>query len=371
MDCSRNAVPTVEFAKKALRLYALMGYNALQLYTEDTYEIEGEPYFGYLRGRFSQEELRELDGYAGELGIELIPCIQVLAHLGSIFKFSCYQDVRDCHDILLCGEEKTYRLIEKMIATVSSCFTSRRINIGMDEAHMVGLGKYLDKNGYRNRFDILFEHLEKVCAIAEKHGMQPMMWSDMFFRLCNRGEYYLTSEQKATMPENILNNLPKNISLVYWDYYHFGADVYRNMLDAHRQFNREIWFAGAAQNWGSISPSNGRSIKMNATALPECSKAGVSHIIITTWGDDGGEAAYLSVLPTLAHAASLAWGMTDMKDIRAFFLTLTGIRFDDFMAMDAVKLMCGVLDNAEANPNKYLLYNDPLLGEFDGIAAAF
>ena len=91
-----------------------MGYTSMMLYTEDTYEIAGEPYFGYMRGRFTAEELKDLDRYAGLLGIELIPCIQTLAHLGSIFRWPAYRDVHDTADILLCGEEKTYALIEKM-----------------------------------------------------------------------------------------------------------------------------------------------------------------------------------------------------------------------------------------------------------------
>lgn len=50
-----------------------MGYNTLMLYTEDTYEVDGQPYFGYMRGRYSKAELRELDDYAAEKGMELIP----------------------------------------------------------------------------------------------------------------------------------------------------------------------------------------------------------------------------------------------------------------------------------------------------------
>lgn len=60
-DCSRNAVLNVEGAKLLIRHLAVMGFNALMLYTEDTYEIEGYPYFGYMRGRFTKAELKELD----------------------------------------------------------------------------------------------------------------------------------------------------------------------------------------------------------------------------------------------------------------------------------------------------------------------
>ncbi|MFR1358408.1 MAG: hypothetical protein ACLSBB_14380 [Ruthenibacterium lactatiformans] len=76
LDCSRNAVPRVEAVKMVLRKMALMGLNTLMLYTEDTYEVPEQPYFGYLRGRYSVEALRGLDSYAAALGIELVPCIQ-------------------------------------------------------------------------------------------------------------------------------------------------------------------------------------------------------------------------------------------------------------------------------------------------------
>ena len=55
IDCSRNAVMTVEELKKFISLVSKMGYNQLQLYTEDTYEIEGEPFFGYKRGRIPKK----------------------------------------------------------------------------------------------------------------------------------------------------------------------------------------------------------------------------------------------------------------------------------------------------------------------------
>ena len=80
LDCSRNAVRTVEELKRFIDVLSLLGYDTLELYTEDTYEVDGEPYFGYLRGRYSGAELREIDAYAKQRGIELIPCIQTLAH---------------------------------------------------------------------------------------------------------------------------------------------------------------------------------------------------------------------------------------------------------------------------------------------------
>ena len=51
LDCSRGAVYKKETVEKFIDFLSAAGYNMLQLYTEDVYEVDGEPYFGYLRGR--------------------------------------------------------------------------------------------------------------------------------------------------------------------------------------------------------------------------------------------------------------------------------------------------------------------------------
>ena len=108
LDCSRNAVPTVDGVQKWIDILSDLGYNTLLLYMEDTYEIRGEPYFGYMRGRYTEEELREMDVYAKEHGVELIPCIQALAHLQSIERWPEYWGHFDCADILCVGDERNY-----------------------------------------------------------------------------------------------------------------------------------------------------------------------------------------------------------------------------------------------------------------------
>ena len=55
-----------------------MGYNTLYIYTEDTYEVEDLPYFGYLRGAYTKEEVNEIVEFASGFGIEIVPSIQTL-----------------------------------------------------------------------------------------------------------------------------------------------------------------------------------------------------------------------------------------------------------------------------------------------------
>ena len=159
LDMSRNAVMNLKTLKNYIRIIAKMGYNCIFLYTEDTYEVEGEPYFGYLRGRYSREEMREIDAYANDFGVEIIPCIQTLAHLTAISRWQQYS--MDTPDILMVDDESTYELIDKMFATLSECFKTRIIHVGMDEAHMLGRGKHLDKYGYETVDGIMKRHLKE------------------------------------------------------------------------------------------------------------------------------------------------------------------------------------------------------------------
>ena len=41
LDCSRNAVLKTSTVKKWIDALQKMGYNTLELYTEDTFEVEG------------------------------------------------------------------------------------------------------------------------------------------------------------------------------------------------------------------------------------------------------------------------------------------------------------------------------------------
>lgn len=365
IDCSRDAVLDGEAFRQAVCRLSLMGYTTIQLYTEDTYPIEGYPYFGYMRGKYSEEELREFDRYASNFGIELVPCVQTLAHLGQAIRWACMRPVTDCNDILLVGEEKTYEFLDAMFASLSRCFTSRKINIGMDEAHMLGLGKYLEKNGYRDRSMIMVEHLGRVVELAKKYGFSPMMWSDMFFRLASGGDYYATEQP---ISQEVKDKVPPEISLVYWDYYSEKAETYDKMISRHMEFNNKIIFAGGAWRWNGFTPANAFSLHVGRLAAQSCRKYGIKDVLITMWGDDGGECSFFSVLPSLQFWAEDCYHTDgDEQSLKERFTACTGGVWDDFMALDLPSL---TPDNpapgrCSVNPSKYLFYQDVLMGLFD------
>lgn len=362
LDCSRNAVMSVEELKKYITVLNRMGYNQFQLYMEDTYEIEGEPFFGYHRGRYTPAELKELNSFCQNLGVDLVPNIQTLAHLNAIMRWPEYKEINDCDDILLVEDEKTYTLIENMLRSLRQSFTSDKIHIGMDEAHMVGRGKYMDIHGTRERSEIFLSHINRVCALCKKYGFKPMMWSDMFYTLATGGHY----DTATTFNKDISSKIPDNLTLVYWEYWTSNVKCYDNVIKGHQSICDRIAFGGGAIKWVGHTPHNTLSIKSTKAALTSCIKNGIKDVFITSWGDDGAEASAWSVLPTLCYAACLANGITKLADIKQTFKDCTGVSYDDFMLLD---LPDRLTDDPVPNPSKYLLYNDCFMGIFDGNVA--
>ena len=352
IDMSRNAVMSLDGLKRFLPLLKKMGYNCVMLYTEDTYEVDNEPYFGYMRGRYTKEEMKEIDAFAASLGISVIPCIQTLAHLNAIFRWKKFP--HDCDDILLTDDERTYELIENMLSTLSECFTSRKIHIGMDEANMLGRGRHLDKHGYETVNAIMKRHLERICEIAKKYDYELMVWSDMFFRPWNNGEYVIP---KKEIPKEVIDSLPSSVIPVYWDYYQSKISVYDDMLENHKQLSDKTWFAGGAWSWLGFVPFNQFTLKTMIPALHACKEHQIKDIIFTMWGDDGAECSHFSQLPSLFYLAEYAKGNTDEASIKAKFKKFCGIDFDEFMQIDCPN---NIIEHhgMPANPSKYMLYSD-------------
>lgn len=365
LDCSRNAVFTVEKIKSILQTLARLGMNVLMLYTEDTYEVEKEPYFGIYRGRYTRDELREIDSYASVLGIELVPCIQTLAHLHNALKWPEMEEVRDSADILQVGKEETYQFITHLLSTVKDTFSTNRVHLGMDEAIMLGLGNYLKENGYKKSSLLVKEHCLRVMDICRKLGLEPMIWSDMYITPNTGGSYY---QIPADADYAMWEKPDKDLGLVYWDYYHNDSETYEKMLDIHQMLSDKVIFAGGSWIWNGISPNYSKTFAATHASLQTCKKYGIKEVLCTAWMDNGAETPVDAVLPGLVLFAHLGFHREYQEDVlREEFQSCTGGEMGDFMALDDFdRLFLQGKENLEAsNPSKYLLYQDPLIGLFD------
>lgn len=366
VDVSRNGVLKPETAKKLIRHCSLMGINTMMLYTEDTYEVAGEPFFGYLRGRYTYDEMHDLDKYADIFGIEIFPCIQTLAHLEQILQWPVYSDYRDTDYVLIAEEEKTYTLIEKMIASAIAPFRSKRIHLGMDEAHGIGSGRYKERHGQKSSFTILNNHLNRVRDICKKHGLKPMIWSDMYFRLGSKtNDYY---DKSCSIPLDVIKNIPKEVELVYWDYKHTDSDFYAEWIERHRALGSEPLVASGIWTWNRFWAALPFSFTTIDSCMRACKDKNLRQAFVTMWGDDGMECDIFSALPGIQFFAEHGYADYVDKDLlRANFHGSCDSDFDDWVMASGIDSVPCLANQkiSYTNISKWLLWQDTLIGMLD------
>ena len=365
LDCSRNAVFRVEKVKSIIRVLAKLGMNVLMLYTEDTYEVADEPYFGIYRGRYTKEEIKEIDSYASVFGIELVPCIQTLAHLHNALKWPGKENIKDSVDILEVGKEETYIFIEKLLRSVKESFSAKRVHLGMDEAVSLGLGNHLKNNGYEKSSILIKRHCKKVLDICKKLDLSPMMWSDMYIT-ANIGKGYYDIEDNVDC--SLWEKPEKEVRLVYWDYYHNDEKIYEKMLKVHMQISNNVIFAGGSWVWNGIAPNYSKTFECTISALQTCKAFKLDEVLCTAWLDNGAETPIDAVLPGVTLFGYLGFHKNyDSKEFKEEFQNCTGGYLDDFMVLDRFDSLFQKEESNQAaeNPSKYLLYQDPLTGIFD------
>lgn len=352
LDNSRNAVASVSMVKYLLRKMALMGHTWYMLYMEDTYEIPDQPYFGAFRGRYSQSQLKELDDYAHALGIELVPCIQTLAHLNQFFEWEHIAGTyADIDDILNVSKAETKTLIRQMLTSLRQCFRTKTIHLGMDEAYNLGRGSYLNDNGLRSKTAIMQDHLTYMLDLCQELGWDPMIWDDMFFSWYNQ----LAPTEDFKVPEGI--------SLMYWDYYNESKDHYVDRIQTRGKITDELHFAGGAWRWTGYVPHHKKTFHTSIAALAACKETGVDQVIATAWGDDSSEAPFYTVLFGLVLYAHLDQGDFDESKFDQDLQAYTGLNLEEWYWQGEFDLLPAFdeLKALDVTTSKYLLYQDLMM----------
>jgi len=212
-------------------------------------------------------------------------------------------------------------------------------------------------------------HTQKVMALCEELGIEPMMWSDMYFDAASndKGYYYLSSLEDAHMPQHIIDSVPQGVELIYWDYGNFYERANR-MCKLHREFRNPIWFAGGATIWAGYAPMNGFSLWVSRDQLRACRDNGITKVMVTCWGDNGQECSHMAALPTIQMFAEDCYENNNSDEfVAGRFATCVGASYEDFLLLDTPNFTPGnkAPGCGSRNPSKYLLHQDVLMGLFD------
>lgn len=372
LDLSRNEVMHVGGLKEYIASMAGFGADRIMLYLEDTYEVKDYPYMGYFRGRYTAEELNEIDKYAAMFGIETIACIQTLGHMERFLRW--YTGMRDTATVLLCDDDKTYEFIEKCLKIVADNISSPYIHIGMDETFNLGGGRYKAIFGEVDAGELFVKHLNKVCAMCEKIGKKPVIWGDMLVALSS--ETGNCVDEKAVIRKELVEKLP-DVEIVYWDYYSVLESRYENMLDVFAGSGKKVWFAGGIWTWETFTYGDMRTKQTTEAALKACIKKGIKDVVATSWVNPGGFCPLISGIYGVAVWSKLVF-KSDCGSVDEEFETVTGEKGEYFAYMtniDAPEIMpqqdLKVPDQQPSSAVMSFLFQNILCGMFDTITESY
>ncbi|MBR3934339.1 MAG: family 20 glycosylhydrolase [Clostridia bacterium] len=363
LDVSSGSILTIEKTKEYISYMAAFGLNTFYFYIEDMYELEGYPQFGYMRGRFSVSQLQELDSFADSLGVEVIPCIQTLAHMQHYLRWREAGPVTDMPDTLLCGSEDTYRLIDKMAETMRKAFKTKRINVGLDETFNLGKGQYEKKFGKEDATSIFEKHLRRVVEICNKYDFQPQMWSDMLFVMRSKNGQY--NDTDLDFGDEMSSYLP-DVDLTYWEYLVTDEDTYDKMLKKHKSFGKKVVFAGSVWTFLQFLPSYGVTFDATIPALKACIKNDIKEVFATLWGGDGAECPMFMSIAGLAIYSEYCYRSLDctLDDIKEVMEFVGEMSYDFAMLISKYDNLTG-----KKNQGRNIFYGDifwgPLGKDFD------
>lgn len=267
VDISRFRVPTFERMKTMLANIKSYGYEQVFFNIEHTFKIESHPLIGSEADGFTDKQFRELDSYAAELDLELIPVFQSLGHLFHTLKWKKYQHLSETEHnwSLAIGNEESYELLDSFYKVVASTFRSDYIHIGTDEVYdlLDGQSRHLLESG-RTKFEYYIDHILRLKDMAAKYGKKIMIWGDML--------------EKA--PE-VLEQLGDDVIICYWNY---------GLVDMHTiygEIDNKVYVCPATQSWISPFIRVNFAIKNMQKRYENCKQIDAYGFMITDWGDGG------------------------------------------------------------------------------------
>ena len=340
-DISRGQVSTVENFKKIIRFLARYKMNTYSPYIEDMFAFQSHPLIGKGRGALTSAELKELDTYAKQYYVDIIPIFQTLGHCENLLSIPEYLHYAEYPGgrTLNISDEGTYTLLDELIGELCSSFSAPYFNMAADETRDVGLGASKERVAKLGLPKVLAEHYRRVAGIIKKHGKTPMIYGDIILK----------------NPE-ILDMIPKDILIVDWNYdpqYHYDSPQvfktagfpfvvspavrnYRGpFLDYFNSFENIERFSRAGYDTGS----NG--------------------LLISSWNDYGGEELRELNYYGYAWGAECAW-----QPLKSNVTSFNRAFFRDFFGAndtEPIQSAYAFLSSPANNYTWYELWRNPML----------
>ncbi|HEY3595771.1 MAG TPA: family 20 glycosylhydrolase, partial [Polyangiaceae bacterium] len=192
LDVSRDKVPTQATLLALVDMLAGWKINQLQLYFEHAFAYRNHEAVWQNASPFTGPEIRELDAYCKERHIELVPNQNSLGHMERWLAHEPYRQWAECPDGIelpfsptriarcLCPTDpRSLAFLTDLYDQLLPHFSSRQLNVGLDEAWEVGLGRSEGACRKSSAERVYLDYLRDVHRLLAERGQTMQFWADI------------------------------------------------------------------------------------------------------------------------------------------------------------------------------------------------
>ena len=295
--------------ERAIRLAAMMKFNYVVLEPWGMYKSSRHPWWCWPDAALDKETVHRLAAVGKDLGVTLIPQINMFGHGASARGCSlkhCVLDLKPEYEPLFepggwnwcLTNPETQRVLRELVAEMHEDFGNPPFfHIGCDEAQPPTCSE-CRKVPYG---ELVCKHITGLADFIKSRGARAMMWHDMLIdRGDERWKGFVAFGSKATA--TLADTLPKDVVICDWQY------SYGDMKEVRKDWPTIGYFkekgfpvCGAPwRNYNSMGPM-----------AEYVSRIGGFGLLLTTWnhlrGDDWRN--------MYVYGAGAAWGTPPVKKV--------------------------------------------------------
>ncbi len=300
LDISRNKIPSVKSIKQWIDTMAKLKYNHLELYVEgmsflypslkDVYHQDQTP--------LTPDEFTELQNYAKQQMIDLVPCHNGLGHMTEwltkfphlaelpegMFMWGAYRKASTLNPL----SQESFEFVKTLYQDAVKGSISPYFHMNLDEPYELGHGKSKEKALTVGVGQVYLDYLLKLHELVTSWGITPLVWGDVLNH----------------HPET-LEKLPKELIFVDWGY-DYDYPFYQTLK---RLSEKKVKFMAApgTSSWNSISGRTDDMIKNIEEACRWTKAFEGLGILLTDWGDNGHWQQTIISYPALIYAGLESW----------------------------------------------------------------
>lgn len=283
--------------ERLIRLAAYYKLNYAVIEPWGTYRSKVAPWFGWSEGKMTIKEIKRLKAIADDLGIMLIPQLNVFGHAtcsrvgaGKHASLDMHPEYQSYFEPMAgwnwcLSNPHTKTLQKQLIKELYEAFgCPEYFHIGCDEATVPSCPDCIARS-----YSTLFtEHVKEISSYVKELGAKTLMWHDMLIeRNDPRWKGLHAKGTKATA--SVLNELPKDIVICDW-YYRKPRATYPSL-----EHFKSLGFDVVTCPW--------ENSKGTIAEIKAAHKIGIKGVLGTLWHHYYGE----SLINSYFYVSSLSW----------------------------------------------------------------